>query len=106
MFLGGLIALVAGILLAIGGGGTAIIDPPAGLTLAVAGAIVAVVGIVNILIAVALFSGKTWGWWFAVVMTAISLIINIVMMNILGALINIIILLYLNTKNTKGWFGV
>ncbi len=79
---------------------------PAGITLVVAGGITIVAGLIMIMIGVAMFSGKKWGWWFAVIMTALALIFSLISFNIVSVIIEAIVLLYLNMKNTKGWFEI
>ena len=70
----------------------------------VLGAGLIVFGLIFTGIGVALFSGKMWGWWFAVIMTALSLLSAVLMMQIFAAVIQLIILLYLMSGNTRGWF--
>lgn len=111
MVLGGIIICIAGVVLMVAGATPEITDlfVEMGLPLEaglLAGALVLIFGIIYLLIGVALFSGKKWGWWFAVVMTVISLISNIVIMNYIGLIVMLIVLLYLTTKNTRGWFEI
>lgn len=79
-------------------------DLPLELGVVAIGAITIVMGLIVVGIGMALFSGKTWGWWFATVMTVITLISSVFMQNIPTIIFGLIVLLYLMTKNTRGWF--
>ncbi|MDD2410169.1 MAG: hypothetical protein PHV81_00605 [Candidatus Methanomethylophilaceae archaeon] len=104
--LGGIIAVAVGAFAILGGAISVPVALPAGLTMVVAGVISLVAGLIMMLVGVALFSGKKWGWWFAVIMTALALIFSLVTLNWIVAVFEAIVLLYLNMKNTKGWFGI
>ena len=103
--LGGIIAVAVGAFI-LGGAISVPVALPAGLTMVVAGVISLVAGLIMMLVGVALFSGKKWGWWFAVIMTALALIFGLISLNIVSVIIEAIVLLYLNMKNTKGWFEI
>ncbi len=104
--LGGIAAAAVGAFMILGGVISVPIALPAGLTMVAAGGISLVAGILMILVGVALFSGKKWGWWFAVIMTALALIFSLITFNWIGIVFEAIVLLYLNMKNTKGWFEI
>ncbi len=104
--LGGILVAAVGAFAILGGAVSVPIALPASLTLVVAGGISLAVGLIMILVGVALFSGKKWGWWFAVIMTALALIFSLITLNWLGLVFEAIVLLYLNMKNTKGWFEI
>ena len=72
--------------------------------------------IASFVIALGLFTGKTWWvWFFAVVLSAIGLVVNVVSLvvpnmftmagAIVGIVINAIILYYLSRKNVRQYFG-
>lgn len=105
LVLSGVIMAINGALLMVGGVVLIPINMPAAIGTGTSGGLTILFGIINILIGMALFSGKSWGWWFAVIMTTISLIFSIASLN-LALLINLIVLIYLLMKNTRGWFGV
>lgn len=111
MMLGGIVICILGIFLMFAGMTPELNDIfiemglPLGSGL-LAGASVLVFGIIYLLISIALFSGKKWGWWLAVIMTALSLVSGVLILNIPGIIFSLIVLLYLSTKNTRGWFGV
>ncbi|HKL79830.1 MAG TPA: hypothetical protein VJ888_05270 [Mobilitalea sp.] len=111
MMLGGIVICILGIFLMVAGMTPEMNDLfiemglPLGSGL-LAGASVLVFGIIYLLISIALFSGKKWGWWLAVIMTALSLVSGVLILNIPGIIFSLIVLLYLSTKNTRGWFGV
>ncbi|MEA4977442.1 MAG: hypothetical protein VB016_02670 [Methanomassiliicoccaceae archaeon] len=104
--LGGIITAAIGAFFILGGAISLPFALPAGITLVVAGGITIVAGLIMIMIGVAMFSGKKWGWWFAVIMTALALIFSLISFNIVSVIIEAIVLLYLNMKNTKGWFEI
>ena len=70
----------------------------------VTGAIMIVGGLIIFGIGLALFSGKTWGWWFATIMTVVMLIFSVYSFEILPIIFGLIVLLYLTSRNTRGWF--
>jgi hypothetical protein len=111
MVLGGIMISILGVFLMAVGLTPAMIDFLAEMDLTVeigllAGAFVLLLGIIYIFIGMALFSGKKWGWWLATIMTVIVLISNLYVFSIPSLILNLIVLLYLLTKNTRGWFGV
>lgn len=105
LVLSGTIMVINGTLLLFGGTELIPINMPGAIGSGASGGLTALFGIINILIGMALFSGKSWGWWFAVIMTIISLVFSIASLN-LALLINLIVLIYLLLRNTRGWFGV
>ena len=68
------------------------------------GAIFIVIGLIVAIVGAALFSGKMWGWWFSVIMTIMTILSALVAGEMYGVIIPLIILLYLMTGNTRGWF--
>jgi hypothetical protein len=72
--------------------------------------------IASFVVALGLFTGKSWWvWLFAVVLSAIGLVVNVVSLvvpdmftmagAIVGIVINIVILYYLSRKNVRQYFG-
>jgi uncharacterized membrane protein (DUF2068 family) len=72
--------------------------------------------IASFVIALGLFTGKSWWvWLFAVVLSAIGLVVNVISLvvpdmftmagAIVGIVINIVILYYLSRKNVRQYFG-
>lgn len=104
--LGGIVTAAVGAFFILGGAFSLPFELPAGITLVMAGGIAIVAGLIMIMVGAAMFSGKKWGWWFAVIMTALALIFGLISLNIVSVIIEAIVLLYLNMKNTKGWFGI
>lgn len=68
------------------------------------GSVTFVVGLVYAGIGGALFNGKMWGWWFAAIMTTILFLSELATAMYIPAAIQLIILFYLMTENTRGWF--
>lgn len=106
MILSGILIAIGGALLMAGGAISLPITQPEGIGILAFGALVLLGGILSVLVGLALFSGKRWGWWFAVIMTALTLIFNIISLNYFGLILYLIVLLYLLSKNTRGWFEV
>lgn len=106
--------IIAGVSVMLVGAVTVIMGMPEGLMeeldfsfdigATVIGVIFIILGLIVASIGGALFSGKMWGWWFAVVMTVLSLISGLVSGMIFGAVFQLLILIYLMTDNTRGWF--
>ena len=62
-------------------------------------------GIVQIVIGIFLYNLQPWAWLLAVVMNIIFLILNIIsIIGILSAVVNFIVLIYLNQPNVKAAF--
>ncbi len=106
MILSGIVTTISGALLMAGGVISLPIAQPEGIGILAFGALVLLGGIFSILVGLALFSGEKWGWWFAVIMTAIALVLAIISTNYLGLIIYLIVLLYLLTNKTRRWFEV
>ena len=106
MILIGIVTTISGAFLMAGGVVSLPIAQPEGIGILAFGALVLLGGIFSILVGLALFSGKKWGWWFAVIMTAISLVLAIISTNYVGLIIYLIVLLYLLTNKTRRWFEV
>ncbi|NPA76485.1 MAG: hypothetical protein GXN93_01890 [Candidatus Diapherotrites archaeon] len=64
-----------------------------------------IMGAIDIVVAWALWTGKSWGWWLTVVLSAIG-VLSIFSGNIVGAVISAIILWYFFKPEVKDYFGV
>ena len=62
-------------------------------------------GLVGFVMAWGLLKGKTWAWTITLILTVIGLIISIPSFNIIGLIINGIILYYLFRPHVKSFFG-
>lgn len=62
-------------------------------------------GLVGFVMAWGLLKGKTWAWTITLILTIIGLIISIPSFNIIGLIINGIILYYLFRPHVKSFFG-
>ncbi len=69
------------------------------------GGITVALGIMSFVMAWGLLKGKTWAWTITLILTVISLIFDIPSMNIIGIIIDIIILYYLFRPHVKAYFG-
>ncbi len=68
------------------------------------GAMVAM-GIVSFVMAWGLLKGKSWAWTLTLVLTIIGLILDIPSMNVIGLIIDVVILYYLYRPHVKAYFG-
>ena len=70
-------------------------------------AVFVILGLIQLAVSFAVFSGKGWAWTLMMVLQVISLIFNIVSLpfSILGIIFNIIILYYLTRQHVKAFFG-
>ncbi|WP_428325573.1 hypothetical protein [Nitrosopumilus sp.] len=62
-------------------------------------------GIVSFVMAWGLLKGKSWAWTLTIILTIISLIIDIPSMNVIGLVIDAVILYYLYRPHVKAYFG-
>ncbi len=72
----------------------------------VIGAVAVIIGLINIFVGLALFSGKRWAWWLAVIIMALNIFVSLISAQFVGVLFYLVVFLYLLMKNTKGWFDV
>ena len=78
--------------------------PFIGAFAALLGAVVLIIGIVDVIIGWGLWSLKSWAWMVALIVNIINLILNAVQFAWLGAIINLIIILYLQQGDIKSRF--
>jgi hypothetical protein len=71
--------------------------PPLIPLLLVAGLIAAAVG---------LLQGRPWAWWLAMVVIGISALFNLLAFNLLGLLIDALVIFLLTRPSTRARFGV
>lgn len=62
-------------------------------------------GIISFVMAWGLLKGKSWAWTLTLVFTIISLIIDIPSMNVIGLVIDLVVLYYLYRPHVKAYFG-
>ncbi len=62
-------------------------------------------GAVSFLLAWGLLKGKSWAWTITLIITIISLVFDLVGMNIIGLIIEFVILYYLFRPHVKAYFG-
>ena len=68
------------------------------------GAVVLFIGLLDVIIGWGLWSLKSWAWMVALIVNIINLILNAVQFAWLGAIINLIIILYLQQGDIKSRF--
>ena len=78
--------------------------PFIGAFAALLGAVVLIIGIVDVIIGWGLWSLKSWAWMVALIVNIINLILNAIQLAWLGAIINLIIILYLQQGDIKSRF--
>ena len=113
-FIGALILIIGGILIALGTIAASAVsaEPIMGLTGAAMGAVCVVMGIIYLIIAGGLWNGWKIMWSLGVIFSALSALLGIVTIlasgfaGIVGILINLLILFYLFRSNVKEFFGI
>jgi len=79
------------------------------------GVIYLIVGIFTLIFAIAFLSLKRWAWWGYVVMLGLAIVFGIIGMavngfyasSLIGIIIDVVLILYMNSKNVKeAFFGV
>jgi len=98
----GIIAIAAGLLIATI---ASMIGIEFGALGGVISAIVIALGVASFIMAWGLLQGKSWAWTFTLVLTIISLIFDLVGANLVGLIIDGVILYYLFRPNVKAFFG-
>ena len=68
------------------------------------GAVVLFIGLLDVIIGWGLWSLKSWAWMVALIVNIINLILNAIQLAWLGAIINLIIILYLQQGDIKSRF--
>lgn len=71
---------------------------------ALLGAVALFIGLLDVIIGWGLWSLKSWAWMVALIVNIINLILNAVQFAWLGAIINLIIILYLQQGDIKSRF--
>ena len=67
--------------------------------------IIVALGAISFLMAWGLLKGKPWAWTITLILTIISLIFDLPSMNIIGLIIDIVILYYLFRPHVQAYFG-
>ena len=76
-----------------------------GVIIGALGWVVVVIGIVSFILAYGLLKGKSWAWNATLIFTIISLVFDLLSMNVIGLIIDIVILYYLFRPHVKAFFG-
>ena len=78
-----------------------------GVVLGIIGAIMLVVGILSFVVAYGYWNGRGWAWTLGIVLTVISLVLDLLSLpeGGLGLIINALIIYYLTRPYVKRWFG-
>jgi lysylphosphatidylglycerol synthetase-like protein (DUF2156 family) len=116
-----ILELIAGIIFLIGGAFLAALGGSSMLAaygmgafsgiIAIFGGVLAVVGIITIIVGWGLWSGKGWAWTLAVVLSALGVVFSLVGLiggqasDIVGLIIDALILWYLFRPHVKTYFG-
>ena len=91
--LGAIFAAIGGIVIALGA------------IFAAIGGIVIALGAISFVLAWGLLKGKSWAWTVTLILTIISLVFDLPSMNIIGIIIDVVILYYLFRPHVKTYFG-
>ncbi|QLH04204.1 hypothetical protein C5F49_01920 [Nitrosopumilus oxyclinae] len=102
----GALAIGFGISLSVlwGVSGMGMMDIGAGAMAAIGGIMVAL-GAISFVMAWGLLKGKPWAWTITLILTIISLIFDLPSFNIIGLIIDVVILYYLFRPHVKAYFG-
>jgi len=68
------------------------------------GVIVLFLALIDLIVGWGLWTLKSWAWMVALIVNIINLILNGVQLNLLGAIINLIIIIYLQQGDIKSRF--
>lgn len=68
------------------------------------GVIVLFLALIDLIVGWGLWTLKSWAWMVALIVNIINLILNAVQLNFLGAIINLIIIIYLQQGDIKSRF--
>lgn len=98
----GIIAIAAGLLIATI---SSMIGIEFGAIGGIISAIVIALGVASFVMAWGLLQGKSWAWTSTLVLTIISLIFDLAGANLVGLIIEGVILYYLFRPNVKAFFG-
>ena len=80
-----------------GNGGGAVMGMISGITV--------VLGLVSFVMAWGLLKGKPWAWTVTLILTVIRAVFDLPSMNIVGLIIDVVILYYLFRPHVKAYFG-
>lgn len=89
----------------VGSMGIGMMGGDSGVIFGVVSGITVVIGAISFLMAWGLLKGKSWAWTITLILTIISLIFDLPSMNIIGLIIDIVILYYLFRPHVKAYFG-
>ena len=98
--IGGLFSLLG----AFGFFAIAALDPFFGVIWMLLGAILALLGLLNLVVGWGLWALKSWAWMLALIINLINLILNALGQAWLGAIINLIVIIYLQQGDIKSRF--
>ena len=96
----GALGLFGGIMLLMVGA----VIPFLGAFAAILGLIVTFLALIDLIVGWGLWTLKSWAWMVALIVNIINLILNAVQLNFLGAIINLIIIIYLQQGDIKSRF--
>ncbi len=75
-----------------------------GIMMFLGGPVFAVLGIIYIIVGASLWTGKEWARKAAIILSVLAIITNAVSFNIVGIIINIIVIYYLTREHVKEYF--
>jgi uncharacterized membrane protein (DUF2068 family) len=91
---------------------SAMLSESMGLVTGFASVILIIAGIVSLIIAYGLWTGRKWGWWIAIIFAVLAVLGNLVSLvsghigAIVAIIIEAIIIYYLTRPHVKAYFGM
>ena len=76
-----------------------------GAIMGMIGGFTVLLGVISFVMAWGLLKGKSWAWTITLILTIISFIFNLPSFNVVGLIINGLILYYLFRPHVKAYFG-
>jgi len=103
----GAIAITFGIFFGamMGSAGMGMMGRDYGAVMGLISSVVVALGAVSFVMAWGLLKGKPWAWTVTLILTIISLIFDLPSVNIIGLIIDVVILYYLFRPHVKAYFG-
>jgi len=105
--LSGIIAIVMGVFFGalMGASGMGMMDYGGTAVMGAITGVMIVIGVISFVMAWGLLKGKSWAWTVTLILTIISLVIDLPSFNIIGLIIDVVILYYLFRPHVKAYFG-
>ena len=76
------------------------------------GIVFIILGLIALVSAYGLWTGKKWGWWITIIISALGVLLNLISLvsgsygAIVGIIIEVVILYYMTRPYVKAYFGI